>query len=453
MRALLLLSACAAIAGCSAIVSPDTTRLHPEGDGSIGQADAGGVDAPSTPIDAPVEVDSGPQCNGTEPYCDAGMLVTCSGGIPAASPCPLGCSPDGSRCAVMIPSNVEESLWDPSAPSVSLEGAVRFDTGTCASTMARSQVVRQASGVEVCVLQVRDLVLEDVALLAIEGERPLVVMASGDVEIRGVLDASARLAEPGPGAVRSGDGSFGGHVPAFDDGGGGGGGFCGAGASGGLGGAAGGGRGGMRVDPSMLQPLRGGSAGGNGSGGGFVSSVGGVGGGGGGAIQISAQGRIRVSGTIGVGGGGGSGGRTEPLVSNVGAGGGGGSGGGILLEAPEVRFEDSAVLAATGGGGGGGGARTMSGGPGQDGARRTASASGGASGGTLGAPGGASGAGASIDASGGGSNTAGGGNGGGGGGGAGCIAIRTAEGAIPDGTSAGWSPSAAGVSVATVLTR
>ncbi|UJR81571.1 Glycine-rich cell wall structural protein [Sandaracinus amylolyticus] len=453
--------------GCSTIVDPDEGRLDPPTGSDGGGVDGGAVDGGGDPgVDGgPPPIDGGGGC---VPSCEGSTLTRCEGDRPVVETCTLPCATEGARCGEMIPSNVSAELWTSEARDVVVAGTARFDTSTCMSTMSLAGVVPQGAGPSVCVLQVRNLRVESGAELSVTGSLPLAILATGDVEIRGTLDASAALERPGPGGGAGGrpgaiDGSGwgpgrgGARMGSFDDGGGGGGGLCGAGGSGGAGGDAAGGMGGAATDAQLLIPLRGGSGGGLGLGatGGGAGATGtfGLGGAGGGGVQISALGRIRIEGAILVGGGGGRAGRSVES-GNWGAGGGGGSGGGILLEAPEVVFEGSATLGATGGGGGGSASALVSGDDGEDGRVSLTSASGGEGGGAeYGAAGGDSGGGEVLEGRDGESNETRSANGGGGGGGAGCIVVRTAEGTLPPGIEDGWSPSADGVFVARVLVR
>lgn len=259
---------------------------------------------------------------------------------------------------------------------------------------------------------------------AIHGGSPLIIVASGQVNINAPLDASAHADVPGPGASTTGTGHVG--VSAFDPGpamirlsSGGGGGSHGS--PGGVGGSPSstvvpGGSSGATYGASPQDPLVGGSPGGIG---GFATS--GSGGGGGGALQISSGVSINVFSTrISVGGGGGVGGH-----GGLNGGAGGGAGGEILLEAPTISFQNSGALSlnALGGGGGAGGSQGSSV-PGGDGV----DANDGGAGGPAGVPhSGAGGAGATmlsdtlVDAQ---SGSGDGADGGGGGGGAGRIFLR-----------------------------
>lgn len=260
--------------------------------------------------------------------------------------------------------------------------------------------------------------------VTVQGASPLIVVASGHVNITASIDASAHADVAGPGATMTGAGHVG--ISFFDGGqairksaGGGGGSY---GSPGGVGGSenpqiAPGGAAGATYGGSVQDPLVGGAPGGLG---GFA--VGGSGGGGGGALQISSGDSIDiVLSTISVGGGGGVGGHTS-----LNGGSGGGAGGEIVLEAPTISFQASgqASLNALGGGGGAGGTQNGGGPPGGDGSDATAGGGGGAAGtphSAAGGKGAAVTANALVDAQPGGGDAA---DGGGGGGGAGRIWLR-----------------------------
>ena len=206
-------------------------------------------------------------------------------------------------------------------------------------------------GGEAAVLQADELVLDQVRAV---GARPLILAARATLEVRGHLDGSGHLAEPGPGAAPAGPstGGIGQHsVGDVCDSGGGGGGHA---STGGAGGASSqcattGGVGGAAATDSPAQRLVGGSSGGDG-----VAEVCEVsrGGAGGGVLQLSAGTAVTVVGVVSAGGGGGRGGRTCG-IDDAGSGAGGGAGGTIFLQAPRIQV-DGLVVAHGGGGGGGG---------------------------------------------------------------------------------------------------
>jgi hypothetical protein len=208
----------------------------------------------------------------------------------------------------------------------------------------------------------------------VAGSAPLVVVATGDVNVLMTIHAEASYDQPGPGgaAPEMGDGKGGRGVEGSgangDDSGGGGGSFGAMGGAGGSttsilgnldGGAVGAIYGGTAAD------FLGGSGGGNG--GHFESCTmsRGLAGAGGGVVQISSATSITVSGTINAGGGGGRGG----CQSQASAGGGGGSGGTIFLEAPMLSVTGKLVANGTdqAAGGGSGSASGIAGGGGKGG--------------------------------------------------------------------------------------
>jgi hypothetical protein len=221
-----------------------------------------------------------------------------------------------------------------------------------------SRVVKLTDGREAAVLFVSELVLPVGTKLVFSGDRPLIIVATGRVEIDGTISAAADSVSgwvgggaPGPAtANRPGtcpiDDIAGGGRPGSSDSASGlgpsGGGFCGKGGAGStdlMGTAAA--VGGVTYGSPELVPLVGGSSGATGAGTG-------TGGAGGAALQIISAKEILIGdqGIIHVGGGGGW------------LAGAGGSGGAILLEAPTVTVRG--VLAANGGAGGDTGSSSMS---------------------------------------------------------------------------------------------
>ncbi len=280
----------------------------------------------------------------------------------------------------------------------------------------------------VALIVVQSLKLGSNAVIAVEGDLPLVIVSLGDVTLNSNSSIQANTAsatdELGPGgAAAQGNSSTKGAGPGGGTAGNtttnlgaGGGAFC------GLGGPGGGvsAPSGMAYGSADVRPLQGGSAGGAGTG-----APGGSGGGGG-AIQIVAMGTLTVNGTayITAGGGGASG--------CIGFGcSAGGSGGSILLEAMNVTI--AGILAANGGGGGSnvaGGSDAL---PLSGGTAPTAAPGGAAAAGSA-APGGNGSAGAMSAGAAGGAGTLSSSNPlgsvpGGGGGGAGWIRINSSSGA------------------------
>jgi hypothetical protein len=219
---------------------------------------------------------------------------------------------------------------------------------------------------EVRALWVNGLEIETGSTLRVKGSRPLMIVSTGEILVRGIIDVSSTLDpvtqtfDPGAGAdppsaeCASSTGQNGGDCES-GGGGGGGGGFGGAGADGGRGarlndcnGVIGisGGAGGIAVPAP--EAIRGGCKGARG-GNGDSDALYGLGGFGGGAAHLVSMVRIDIAGTVQSGGAAGSGGE-----NNRSGGGGAGSGGFIGLEAIDIEIETTAVLAANGGGGGGG---------------------------------------------------------------------------------------------------
>lgn len=192
-----------------------------------------------------------------------------------------------------------------------------------------------------------------VPTLAVEGTRPLVLLATDTITIAGLLDVASHSPPPGktgPGAndTACNPGSGPGNDP-LAAGGGAGATFVTAGGNGGKGNNAMS-VGGTAAMPSTTAPrhLRGGCRGQyGGAGGGGVN--GGISGEGGGAVYVGAANVIDVrTGAINASGGGGYSGNAR------GGGGGGGSGGMIVLFAPSIMTSSATRIVANGGGGGAG---------------------------------------------------------------------------------------------------
>lgn len=215
----------------------------------------------------------------------------------------------------------------------SADASVTSNTCELGTADVTNDVVQTTGGGTVLVVRLRGLSITNGHVLRLIGDKPIVLLVAGDVDVDtgGLIDAGAISFLPGPGGSRLGvctnlaTGLGGG--PSSNGWGGGGGGF----------GTAGGHgcynviNGGSAV-ASTLEPLRGGCSGSGGAT---------VGGAGGGAVQISASGTIQVgaTGTANISAAGGGG----PAAAS-GGGNAGGSGGGILLVSPAT-----ATLGALGG--------------------------------------------------------------------------------------------------------
>jgi hypothetical protein len=304
------------------------------------------------------------QCDPSRPtFCQGDSVVTCSptGQIGPASLCPGFCA--GGACHTLEPSNLPATTCDtPAQASLGIIAAMSIDTGTCSG----GQIVVQTDGLTpLCVLTYADFGIAAGVLVTVTGPNPLAIVATHDLTIGGVIDASGHAAVNGPGVAASvgTGGSNDGNVAN----GGGGGGF---GQAGGTGGTPSDGTvvaGGQPFGSPGLSPITGGAAGGHAGAGADVVNKPAPGGGGGGGVQLVACHVLHLAApsriiAVGAGGGGGY----SSLLS--GGGGGGGSGGGVLLEAPALDVGPGAAAVATGGGGGGGGAPTGAGQPGEPGA-------------------------------------------------------------------------------------
>lgn len=465
----------ATLGGCSLLIHPDIDDLRlnaptagasgfagvggvagmVSGDGSAGTGGSAGLGGSG--VDSGVGgvgVDGGPVAVDTGP-----------GGVGAA-----GGSPGGRGEISFQPSNASGVEFDLNAADLHFTRTeTSFDTTACSLQGFTTRIVSQSSGPRVCVVSVRNLSVAAPATLRVRGEHGLLLLASGEVTIVGVIDAAATRDEPGPGGGRGGgngdDGAglgaaFGapGEAKHGNCSGGGGGAHSGKGGAGGdlvsvlsLADGVSGGSGGVALTLGSTE-LRGGSGGGRGAGanqdrerGGDgdrdspTNVTGGHGGGGGGAIQISALHTIRLTGAIWVGGGGG--GARAGRKADISAGGGGGSAGMVLLEARVIDVGSTGRIGASGGGGG----AADNGHEGDDGRGLLVAASGGAG---VAAGGDAGGA-ATLDATDGLDvatlmlDDTDGIASGGGGGGAGRIVIRSANGILPEFLVSGASPTVA----------
>ncbi len=192
-------------------------------------------------------------------------------------------------------------------------------------------------GVQIVVIVVTKLTVAQGVQLAITGDRPLVLVSLGDIDVEGDIDD---IATP-TGAAECGTIA----MPA-QGGGGAGGGYGDIGGAGGPVSTGGAGAPGLAENGSMmLVPLRPGCAGGTGG----RLSTGGAGGAAGAGLELAAHGQLRVgpTGMVRVNGVGGDGNKG----ASAGAG-GGGSGGALFLEAAHVVLGSGASLCANGGPGG-----------------------------------------------------------------------------------------------------
>jgi hypothetical protein len=319
--------------------------------------------------------------------CVGDVLEVCgaSGTVEHIESCELGCLPDESRCYDLVPSNGLGPFLDQSAQEepILLPPDATIDTSTGAITSALGALIPvptalkvQPGGVTLRVLIAKSWTIDDVR---IHGDLPVAFVSRGEIELRGLLDASANGGISGPGGQACGSAAGGGGIPfagffgrpplmnsggypafLWVTNGFGGGGFGTAGGVGGLTnvGVAVGAPGQVNGNAELV-PLRGGCEGGGdmpqyqGAGGGaiaFISSR---------AVRLTANDATSI-GVVHVGGGGGVAGalghNSNSDPAPIYGPGGGGAGGGILIEAPVVALDDRTMLLAGGGAGGGYGA-------------------------------------------------------------------------------------------------
>lgn len=202
-------------------------------------------------------------------------------------------------------------------------------------------VMREGAGPEVCVVAGRSITIEEGETITARGLLPLVLVASSELVIAGVIDAAGRTSEGNaPGANTNASALCPTGQTAADDGGGAGGSFGERGGAGGKGtdqSAAGGKPGAIGIPSTAVRGGCSGQAGQNegqnaGQGGGAVYLIAG-------SVRIAPTAIINASG----GGGGGA--------MNGSGGGGGGSGGLIGIDTRSLVYEGG-VLVANGGGGG-----------------------------------------------------------------------------------------------------
>jgi len=288
---------------------------------------------------------------------DGGSLAANDGGDSADA----YVTPPSESCPTWNPEHFESCDFAASAPALTISSKRVFDTSLGKfdnGDTLPGVVIDQPNGPSVYAIRVLALTISGSGSLVVEGQRPLVILSTGAINIEGALSVgSGTLGSPFTASMRATTGpgandtacTAGAGQPGTDGadgpGGGGGGGFGGEGGAGGLGDDNGndypGGPGGLATDPVVV--VRGGCPGGHGG-----TGLGGTpaGGASGGALELVSATSITISGTIYAGGAGGEGGRHGERSG----GGGGGSGGYVGLDAPLVSV--SGVIAANGGGGG-----------------------------------------------------------------------------------------------------
>lgn len=460
------------VAACSFTPSGsgvDASGNDPDGTSSL-------IDADPTQPDAPLSPDA-PPCAAT---CDGDVLTTCA---PAGTvTCAAGCTETGGgRCLVFQPSNgVPPDFATGAAATLTVpsDRIYVFDTddgsvtsyntshgdaqsvravGIGVVSMIKFETRTQSNAPELAIWGLTSLTQPaGTGKIAFRGSRAAVLLASGPIELHGLVDASGgqtdagedcrECAGPGGGAGATKTTAAGGCAPGGNgnyssnawETGAAGGGMATQGASGATSLIPGGSPSSISTCSGVtLEPLGGGGGGGraamNGTAGGDA-----VGGGGGGGLQLTSLDKILIDGAsaeVYVGGMGGEG------SAAVYGGGGGGAGGAILLEAPAITLGNGAAIAANGGGGGAGHDAN----PGAYGRSDTTAAAGGAGSGGVGGNNGSGGAGGvtsnAAAVTGRPGNGTGGQDGtGGGGGAAGRIRLNTRVGSVPTTTGAVVSP-------------
>ncbi len=243
---------------------------------------------------------------------------------------------------------VQDGLFKPCIPTP--QGELRLSGDLETTTDTRCTLIAQTTGTQVCVITAEKIEIS--GPLVARGNYPLVLVASGTIDVSATIDASSTAGRKGAGAQGACGNAGHGSDAALGGGGGAGGNFAFLG-----GGAAPGGGDNSTAhapDPvELLVDVRGGCTGYHGGLSTNAGGIAGAGGRGGGAVYLIAGQAIRVVAPINVSG---SGGFPGPVR---GGGGGGGAGGLIGFDAPTLVV--MADLIARGGGGGSGGSDAAAG--------------------------------------------------------------------------------------------
>jgi hypothetical protein len=374
-------------------VEPDG-RVAVEPDGTVAIGPDGAVGSPSP--------DAGDASAASPPVCDGGpgtcLTFTPSGGIPTADLSGVGLT-------AFTLSMHDAGAGDAGSPGDTI---VNVDTGeiTAGGALLRpastgdlglrdvqSGIAYHQTNINVAVFTFGSLTVPSGTTLKLVGTRAVAIASSTTIVVNGVVEVrpmspdGSGICGPSqavaPGGYVGGTGELFGHQGAYSaptPGGGAGGGGGGTASPGGGGGhASRGGAGcnpgdpgdsgascglaGMTYDMAALDTaFHGGSGGG---GGGVLLQPyhqGGSGGNGGGALRILAASSLEIGGRIDASGCGGQAGSIGcpadtplqdcPPGGTITAGGGGGAGGAIVLEAPRVELDVTAVVYAMGGAGG-----------------------------------------------------------------------------------------------------
>ncbi|MEM9865821.1 MAG: hypothetical protein AAF938_29715, partial [Myxococcota bacterium] len=185
----------------------------------IGAADVG-VDAA---VDAAVEAgpdlarpEAGTDTADCPVIClDSQTIQTCPGGVPTRTPCPVDCVDTGgtARCRDLAPTNVPRDVFDSGADQT-LDFAPPgnwgdtpadiWDTSDCGSILGIGRALDLPERLGLCVVPFRNLTLNGV--VEVRGSRALVLVASGEMTINGIIRADAKGRPGGPGGGRGANG-------------------------------------------------------------------------------------------------------------------------------------------------------------------------------------------------------------------------------------------------------
>ena len=141
--------------------------------------------------------------------CTDGVLQVCdtSGMVRSAEHCPLGCFSDQSRCNDIEPSNGLGPALDQAAqekPIELLDGAmVDSDSGAIFSALGTPLQVTSITVVQLGGARLRALLAQSWTIngLRIRGTSPIAFVATDEIRIHGVIDASADGDIGGPGGL------------------------------------------------------------------------------------------------------------------------------------------------------------------------------------------------------------------------------------------------------------
>ena len=309
-------------------------------------------------------------CSFPDSDCDSGLRYGEASG-PSSNQCVRGATPDGGTDGPITPGD-SGSCYGTGLVSACFASAptgmkvVGSDINTDTDEMCDSDP-RNAAW---CVIAGASIAIP--TDVTVTGKKPLVLVATGTIDVVATLDVSSKRGSGQLGAGANASPCSAGTAPGTSGGG--------AGGSFGIKGGNGGGgqsnpTGGVAGNTVTPTTLHGGCRGQDGNGGSK-----GAGGNGGGALYLIAETSITVSGNLNASGAGGGGG-----TANQSGGGGGGAGGFIGLDSPMVTNLGNIV--SNGGGGGEGSGMSSVGDPGDDVTALTA-AGGGAGGSFSGADGG-----------------------------------------------------------------